>query len=85
MTRLTRKIACLAALALLSTSLALACTRALYVGDKGLVITGRTMDWSEDMRSNLWVMPAGIERDGNAGTALGQMEIEVRQRGGVGL
>jgi len=66
MTRLTRKIACLAALALLSTSLALACTRALYVGDKGLVITGRSMDWSEDMRSNLWVMPAGIERDGNA-------------------
>ena len=67
MTRLTRKLACLVALALLSTSLALACTRTLYVGDKGLVITGRSMDWSEDMRSNLWVMPAGIERDGNAG------------------
>ncbi len=44
-----------------------ACTRALYVGDSGLVITGRSMDWSEDMRSNLWVFPAGIERDGNAG------------------
>ncbi|SAK44893.1 choloylglycine hydrolase [Caballeronia hypogeia] len=67
MNRFTRRLACLVALALLSTSLALACTRALYVGDKGLVITGRTMDWSEDMRSNLWVMPAGIERDGNAG------------------
>ncbi|WP_244830160.1 linear amide C-N hydrolase [Caballeronia sp. TF1N1] len=62
----TRKLFCLFALAWLSTSLALACTRALYVGDK-LTITGRTMDWSEDMRSNLWVMPAGIERDGNAG------------------
>lgn len=39
-----------------------ACTRALYVGDDNLVITGRSMDWSEDMRSNLWVFPRGIQR-----------------------
>jgi penicillin V acylase-like amidase (Ntn superfamily) len=50
-----------------AVSLAQACSRALYVGANGLVITGRTMDWSEDMRSNLWVFPAGIERDGEAG------------------
>jgi penicillin V acylase-like amidase (Ntn superfamily) len=56
-----------AALALAMASLAPACTRALYVGEHGLVITGRSMDWSEDMHSNLWVFPAGIERDGNAG------------------
>jgi len=37
-----------------------ACTRALYVGDGNLVITGRSMDWSEDMMSNLWVFPAFI-------------------------
>jgi penicillin V acylase-like amidase (Ntn superfamily) len=67
MPRLSFRLASFVMLVLLSTSVALACTRALYVGDKGLVITGRTMDWSEDMRSNLWVMPAGIERDGNAG------------------
>src|SRR5262245_35217761 len=30
-----------------------ACTRALYVGEDGLVITGRSMDWGEDMYSNL--------------------------------
>ncbi|HEU0299657.1 MAG TPA: linear amide C-N hydrolase [Longimicrobium sp.] len=44
------------------------CTRTLYVGaDKTTVITGRNMDWGEDMASNLWVFPAGIERDGAAG------------------
>ncbi|WP_144140624.1 linear amide C-N hydrolase [Paraburkholderia sp. BCC1884] len=59
--------AALAALALFATSLASGCTRALYVGDDGTVITGRSMDWSEDMRSNVWVFPAGIARDGAAG------------------
>ena len=44
-----------------------ACTRTLYVGQDNTVITGRNMDWSEDMGSNLWVFPAGIHRDGNAG------------------
>ena len=39
MTRLIQKVACVVALGLLSATLALACTRALYVGDKGLVIT----------------------------------------------
>ena len=36
-----------------STARAAACTRALYVADIGLVITGRTMDWVEDMHTNL--------------------------------
>lgn len=44
-----------------------ACTRALYVGDDGTVITGRSMDWSEDMQSNMWAMPRGMKRDGAAG------------------
>ncbi|RKP53509.1 linear amide C-N hydrolase [Pararobbsia silviterrae] len=48
-------------------TLAQACTRALYAGADGQIITGRTMDWSEDMMSNLWVFPAGIERDGAGG------------------
>src|SRR5580698_1461259 len=44
-----------------------ACTRTLYVGNDDTVITGRNMDWKEDMSSNLWVFPAGIQRDGAAG------------------
>ncbi len=46
---------------------AVACTRTLYVGDDDTVITGRNMDWKEDMASNLWIFPAGIHRDGAAG------------------
>nr|WKF60377.1 Penicillin acylase [Paraburkholderia busanensis] len=57
----------LTALSVLTADPAQSCTRVLYTGDEGLVITGRSMDWSEDMRSNLWVFPAGIERNGAAG------------------
>ncbi len=46
---------------------AAACTRVLYTSPDGTVITGRSMDWSEDMRSNLWAFPRGIERDGGGG------------------
>ncbi|MFH3481300.1 linear amide C-N hydrolase [Xanthobacter variabilis] len=57
----------LAALGTLAPVVAQACTRAVYLGGEGVVITGRNMDWSEDMRSNLWAFPAGIERNGAAG------------------
>jgi len=30
-----------------------ACTRALYVAKDGTVIVGRSMDWGEDMKSNM--------------------------------
>jgi choloylglycine hydrolase len=39
----------------------------LHVGEGNVVITGRSMDWGEDMRSNLWVFPRGMERDGASG------------------
>lgn len=44
-----------------------ACTRALFTGSDSVVITGRSMDWSEDMHSDLWLYPKGIKRDGAAG------------------
>lgn len=44
-----------------------ACTRALYTSESGIVMTGRSMDWMEDMHSNMWVFPRGIKRDGAAG------------------
>ena len=50
-----------------SVAPALACTRALYVAENGLVITGRTMDWAEDMHTNLWAFPKGIARTGAGG------------------
>jgi penicillin V acylase-like amidase (Ntn superfamily) len=59
----------LSAALIVSTAIgtALACTRTLYVGTDNLVITGRNMDWQEDMFSNLWVFPAGLKRNGAAG------------------
>lgn len=65
-----KRVTALLAVALLTTSSvtpAMACTRSLYVGDGNMVVTGRNMDWLEDMASNLWVFPAGMKRDGAAG------------------
>lgn len=44
-----------------------ACTRVVYLGSDGLVLTGRTMDWSQDIQSNLWAFPRGMKRNGAAG------------------
>lgn len=60
-------IAVLIAGSMLAAPLANACTRAMYVGEDGTVITGRSMDWMEDMQTDLWVFPRGMERNGNAG------------------
>lgn len=57
----------LALSASIATVSSYACTRTLYVGQDRTVITGRNMDWSEDMSSNMWIFPAGIQRNGNAG------------------
>jgi penicillin V acylase-like amidase (Ntn superfamily) len=43
------------------------CSRILWQGRDGKpVIIGRNMDWFEDMRSNMWVLPRGMGRDGLA-------------------
>ncbi|MDP3559649.1 MAG: linear amide C-N hydrolase [Legionellaceae bacterium] len=44
-----------------------ACTRAVYLGSDNLVMTGRSMDWEENMHSSMWVFPRGIQRQGLAG------------------
>lgn len=41
-----------------------ACTRAVYIGSDNLIVTGRTMDWKEDIMSNIYVFPRGIRRTG---------------------
>jgi choloylglycine hydrolase len=54
-------------LCLLNMPLTYACTRALYMGSDNLVITGRSMDWMENMQSSIWIFPKGMKRDGLAG------------------
>ena len=44
-----------------------ACSRAVYFGQEGQTVTGRSMDWLEDMQTNLWIFPRGIKRDGGMG------------------
>lgn len=43
------------------------CTRMVYLGPNGNIITGRSMDWKLDLATNLWSLPRGVKRDGRAG------------------
>lgn len=45
-----------------------ACTRVVYEGPQQTVITARSMDWTEDLRTDLWIFPRGMERNGEVGS-----------------
>lgn len=45
-----------------------ACTRVVYQGPNGTIITARSMDWKGDIPANLWIFPRGMERNGEAGS-----------------
>ena len=53
-------------LLLLAAAPAGACTRVVYRGDDGTVLTARSMDWKEEPQSALWIFPRGMERHGAA-------------------
>lgn len=59
-------LACAVGLALVPAA-SQACTRAVFLGDNGQVITGRSMDWKYDVGTNLWIFPRGEKRNGEAG------------------
>ncbi len=42
-----------------------ACTRLTYNGMENIVVTGRSMDWVEDIKTDLWAIPAGITKRGS--------------------
>lgn len=44
-----------------------ACTRVMYKGKDNIVMTARSMDWKEDIKTDLWIFPRGIARSGEAG------------------
>lgn len=54
-------------LAVAAAPVADACTRVVYHGPEGRILTARSMDWSLPMVSNLWVFPRGMARTGEAG------------------
>lgn len=43
------------------------CTRVVFLGDDDRVVTGRSMDWKVEIGTNLWVLPRGMTRSGQAG------------------
>jgi penicillin V acylase-like amidase (Ntn superfamily) len=45
-----------------------ACTRVMYQGPNGTIITARSMDWKTEIPVNLWIFPRGMERDGHVGS-----------------
>ena len=57
-----------------------ACTRAVYIGPDHMVVTGRTMDWKEDIMSNIYVFPRGIQRAGYNKEKCREMDFKIRQR-----
>ncbi|AOA57008.1 linear amide C-N hydrolase [Acinetobacter larvae] len=63
-----KKIWCqtLLASSLLISTLADACTRAVYIGEQD-VMTARSMDWKVDVGSNIWILPNKVARNGQAG------------------
>ncbi|HMP91687.1 MAG TPA: linear amide C-N hydrolase [Phnomibacter sp.] len=44
-----------------------ACTRVVYKGPNGKIITGRTMDFSIEIPANQWIFPRGMKRNGEVG------------------
>lgn len=42
-----------------------ACSRFTYLGLNDTVVTGRSMDWVEDLHTDLWLFPAGIKKVGS--------------------
>ena len=50
-----------------AASSAWACTRLVFHGANGQVVTARSMDWKNDIVSNLWVLPRGMARNGQTG------------------
>ncbi|WPO78050.1 linear amide C-N hydrolase [Flavobacterium sp. KACC 22761] len=53
--------------AILYNEKALGCTRIVYQGLNGTILTARSMDWRGEIPANLWVFPRGMERFGEAG------------------
>ncbi len=52
------------AMAVSSCQMAAACTRAVYAGPNGTVITTRSNDWTGSQSTNLWLYPRGVSRNG---------------------
>merc|ERR1719401_2492136 len=67
MGRATGPLAAAAAAVLAPWPGALACSRVYTGSADGHFFTARTMDWMEDLGTDLWAFPVGLQRRGHAG------------------
>lgn len=51
-----------------------ACTRIFMNNNYPSIMVGRNMDWMADMKTNLWVFPRGIHRNGGGGNDKNPLE-----------
>ena len=51
---------------LVNTSASYSCSRFTYTAPENIVVTGRSMDWMEDIKTDLWVLPAGLSKVGGS-------------------
>ncbi|MCH5178029.1 MAG: linear amide C-N hydrolase [Prevotellaceae bacterium] len=49
---------------LLGCSTAMACSRVVFLGQDGLTLVGRTLDWRTPIPTNLYVYPRGMQKQG---------------------
>ncbi|WP_373493687.1 linear amide C-N hydrolase [Aquiflexum sp.] len=49
------------------THLSNACTRVVYQGPNGNIITARSMDWKDEIPADIWLFPRGMNRNGAVG------------------
>ncbi|MBK8553891.1 MAG: linear amide C-N hydrolase [Ignavibacteria bacterium] len=49
---------------LIQSSEIYSCTRVVYQGPDNTVLTARSMDWEDDIGTNLWIFPKGMKRNG---------------------
>lgn len=62
-----RKISAVSLLSFMLLTQADACTRLVYLGKDKTTLTARSMDWKYEMPTKLWILPRGMERNGEAG------------------
>ena len=62
------------------------CTRVVHKSkDNSHVVTGRNMDWFEDIETNIWLFPRGMKRDGAVGENSAQWVSKYGSLGAAGF
>lgn len=62
----TMSAACVLAASALVSPRADACTRVVYAGSDSLYVVGRSLDWKTPIPTNIYIYPAGMDKQGDS-------------------